>query len=63
MQQVELCSALEPVLVLASAKTLHTMEIRQGDWSASCVEFEGWRVQLVCVPAEGGGHVVPRHGL
>ncbi len=60
---MELCSAVEPILVLASAKALHTIEIKQGDWSASCVEHEGWQLQLVCVPAEGGGHVVERNGL
>ncbi len=60
---MELCSAVEPILVLASAKALHTTEIKQGDWSASWVEHEGWQLQLVCVPAEGGGHVVQRSGL
>jgi hypothetical protein len=57
---MELCSAVEPILVLASAKALHTTEIKQGDWSASWVEHEGWQLQLVCVPAEGGGHVVAK---
>ena len=60
---MELCSAVEPVLVLASAKALHTVEIKQGDWSASCVEHEGWQLQLVCGPVEGGGRVVERIGL
>lgn len=27
---MELCSAVKPVLVLASAKALHTIEIKQG---------------------------------
>ncbi len=60
---MELCSAVEPIFVLAPAKMLHTVEIKQGDWSASCVEQEGWQLQLVWVPAEGGGHVVERNGL
>ena len=47
---MELCPAVEPVLVLASAKALYTIEIKQGDWSASCVEHEGWQLQLVFVP-------------
>ena len=49
---MELCSAVEPVLVLVSAKALHTIEIKQGDWSASCAEHEGWQLQLVCVFAD-----------
>ncbi len=44
--------------MLASGKALHTIEIKWGDWSASCVEHEGWQLQLVGVPAEGGGRVV-----
>lgn len=34
-------SMVEPILVLASAKALHTIEIKQGNWSASSVEHEG----------------------
>ena len=44
--------------MLASGKALHSIEIKWGDWSASCVEHEGWQLQLVGVPAEGGGRVV-----
>ncbi|DBB02623.1 TPA: hypothetical protein ACH3X3_011594 [Trebouxia sp. C0006] len=40
--------------MLASAKALHTIDIKQGDWGGSCVEHEGWQLQLVCVPVGGG---------
>ena len=39
--QLEVCSMVEPILVLASAKVLRTIEVKQGNWSASSVEHEG----------------------
>ena len=50
---MELCSSVEPVFVLASAKALHTIEIKQENWSAGCVEHEGWQLQFVCGPVVG----------
>ena len=62
---MEFCPVVnvDHVLVLASAKALHTIEIKQGDWSAGCDEHDGWQLQLVCVPVGGGGHAVERNGF
>ncbi len=47
---MELCCTVSPILVLVSAEALHNIHIKQGDWSATCVEHEGWQRQLARVP-------------
>jgi len=36
--------------VLVSAEALHNTDIKQDDWSATCVEHEGWQRQLARIP-------------